>query len=162
MTTKTTLAGTGDQTGVRPEAMRTWIGQTEIDGGIRPGATTDDATRVAELEHEVRELRRANETLKTSAAFLGAMELDRKIKERCPLPVVIGYIDSTANGLGASESAPPYRTPVCRSPRAYCAAKTRPTSAQAFTALCNLTSRVYDNRKRAKGESTAPDSIGTP
>ena len=33
-----------------------------------------------ELEREVRELRRANEILKTSAAFFAAAELDRKIR----------------------------------------------------------------------------------
>ena len=69
-----------DQLGVHPEALRTWVRQAEIDGGVRPGTTTDDATRIAELEREVRELRRANEILKTSAAFFAAAELDRKIK----------------------------------------------------------------------------------
>ena len=69
-----------DQLGVHPEALRTWVRQAEIDGGVRPGTTTDDATRLAELEREVRELRRANEILKTSAAFFAAAELDRKIK----------------------------------------------------------------------------------
>ena len=44
------------------------------------GSTTDDATRLAELEREIRELRRANKILKTSAAFFAAAELDRKIK----------------------------------------------------------------------------------
>ena len=69
-----------DQFGVHPEALRTWVRQAEIDGGVRPGTTTDDAQRVAELEREVRELRRANEILKTSAAFFAAAELDRKIR----------------------------------------------------------------------------------
>ena len=69
-----------DQLGVHPEALRTWVRQAEIDGRVRPGTTTDDATRLAELEREVRELRRANEILKTSAAFFAAAELDRKTK----------------------------------------------------------------------------------
>ena len=69
-----------DQLGVHPEALRNWVRQGEIDGGVRPGTTTDDAQRLAELEREVRELRRANEILKTSAAFFAAAELDRKIK----------------------------------------------------------------------------------
>jgi transposase len=47
---------------------------------MRPGTTTDDAARIATLEREVRELRRANEILKTSAAFFAAAELDRKIR----------------------------------------------------------------------------------
>lgn len=69
-----------DQLGVHPEALRTWVRQAEIDGGVRPGSTTEAARRLAELEREVRELRRANEILKTSAAFLAAAELDRKIR----------------------------------------------------------------------------------
>jgi transposase len=69
-----------DQLGVHREALRTWVRQAEVDGGLRPGTTTDDATRIAELEREVRELRRANDILKTSAAFFAAAELDRKIK----------------------------------------------------------------------------------
>jgi transposase len=69
-----------DQLGIHPEALRTWVRQAEIDGGVRPGTTSDDASRIAELEREVRELRRANEILKTSAAFFAAAELDRKTK----------------------------------------------------------------------------------
>ena len=69
-----------DQLGVHPEALRNWVRQAEIDGGLRPGTTTDEASRIAELEREVRELRRANEILRTSAAFFAAAELDRKIK----------------------------------------------------------------------------------
>ncbi len=69
-----------DQLGIHPEALRTWVRQAEIDGGLRPGTSTDDAARLAELEREVRELRRANEILRTSAAFFAAAELDRKIK----------------------------------------------------------------------------------
>ena len=69
-----------DQLGVHPEALRNWVRQAEIDGGTRPGTTTEDAKRVAELERENRELRRANEILRTSAAFFAAAELDRKIK----------------------------------------------------------------------------------
>ena len=75
-----TIKRVADQLGVHPEALRNWVRQAEIDGGVRPGTTTDDATRLAELEREVRELRRANEILKTSAAFFAAAELDRKIK----------------------------------------------------------------------------------
>ena len=69
-----------DQLGVHPEALRNWVRQGEVDGGVRPGTTTEDAQRLAELEREIRELRRANEILRTSAAFFAAAELDRKIK----------------------------------------------------------------------------------
>ncbi|WP_159419486.1 transposase [Rhodococcus rhodochrous] len=69
-----------DQLGIHPEALRTWVRQAEIDGGVRPGTTTDEAQRIAELERENRELRRANEILKTASAFFAAAELDRKLK----------------------------------------------------------------------------------
>ena len=69
-----------DQLGIHPEALRTWVRQAEIDGSLRPGTTSDDSSRISELEREVRELRRANEILRTSAAFFAAAELDRKIK----------------------------------------------------------------------------------
>ena len=68
-----------DQLGVHPEALRNWVRQGEVDGGVRPGTTSDDAQRLGELEREVRELRRANEILRTSAAFFAAAELDRKL-----------------------------------------------------------------------------------
>jgi transposase len=69
-----------DQLGIHPEALRTWVRQAEVDGGVRPGTTTDDAARIAELERENRELRRANEILRTASAFFAAAELDRKLK----------------------------------------------------------------------------------
>ena len=56
-----------DQLGVHPEALRTWVRQAEIDGGVRAGTSTDDAARIAELERENRELKRANEILRTAA-----------------------------------------------------------------------------------------------
>src|SRR5690606_17133908 len=69
-----------DQLGIHPEALRTWVRQAEIDTGEAPGVTTADAQRIADLEREVRELRRANEILKTASAFFAAAELDRKLK----------------------------------------------------------------------------------
>jgi transposase len=69
-----------DQLGMHPETLRNWVRQAEIDGGVRPGTTTDDAKRLAELEQENRELKRANEILRTASAFFAAAELDRKLK----------------------------------------------------------------------------------
>ena len=70
------LARIGKQLGINPETLRNWVTQAEIDAWTRPGATTDDAARLAELEREVRELRRANAILKSASAFFAA-ELDR-------------------------------------------------------------------------------------
>lgn len=69
-----------DQLGIHPEALRTWVRQAEVDGGEAAGTTTVDAVRIAQLERENRELRRANEILKTASAFFAAAELDRKMK----------------------------------------------------------------------------------
>ena len=72
------IARVARQLGVHPEALRTWVRQAEIDGGPRPGTTTEDARRIAELEREVRELRRANEILKAASAYF-ARELDPRL-----------------------------------------------------------------------------------
>ena len=63
------------QLGVNPETLRNWLKQVEIDSGVRPGTTSEDKVRIAELEREVRELRRSNEILKAASAFF-ARELD--------------------------------------------------------------------------------------
>jgi transposase-like protein len=52
------------------------VRRADVDMGHRPGMTTDDASRIASLEREVRELRRANAILKSASAFFAA-ELDR-------------------------------------------------------------------------------------
>jgi transposase len=70
------IARVADQLGIHREALRGWIRQAEIDGGQRPGVPTEERQRIAELEREVRELRRANEILKAASAFFAA-ELDR-------------------------------------------------------------------------------------
>ncbi len=63
------------QLGIGSESLRNWVRQAEVDSGQRPGTSTDEAKRIAELEREVRELRRANEILKAASAFF-ARELD--------------------------------------------------------------------------------------
>src|SRR6201997_3221235 len=69
------IARVARQLDVHPEALRSWLQQAEIDGGKRPGTTTDDKQRITELERENRELRRANEILKAASAYF-ARELD--------------------------------------------------------------------------------------
>jgi transposase len=61
--------------GMTAETLRKWVRQTEIDGGRRPGVSSEEAARIKELERENRELRRANEILKAASAFF-ARELD--------------------------------------------------------------------------------------
>ena len=65
------------QLGIGPESLRHWVRQAEVDQGTRVGLTTEERARMRELERENKELRRANEILKSAAAFFGA-ELDRR------------------------------------------------------------------------------------
>ena len=67
-----------EQLGVHPETVRNWVRQAAVDNGERPGVTTEDKARIAELERENRELRRANEILKAASAFF-ARELDPRL-----------------------------------------------------------------------------------
>jgi transposase len=59
-----------------PETLRKWVRRAEIDGGQRPGKTSEDIAEIRELKKENAELRRANEILKSASAFFAA-ELDR-------------------------------------------------------------------------------------
>lgn len=64
------------QLDIVPESLRKWVQQAEIDRGQRAGTTTQEALRIIELERENRELRRANEILRSASTFFAA-ELDR-------------------------------------------------------------------------------------
>jgi len=65
--------------GVGAESLRGWVNRAQIDSGARPGTTSSDAQRIAALEREVRELRRANDILKAASVFF-ATELDGRLK----------------------------------------------------------------------------------
>lgn len=66
--------------GIGTESLRGWVNQAEIDSGGRGGTSSADAQRIAELEKENRELRRANDILKAASVFF-ATELDGRPKK---------------------------------------------------------------------------------
>jgi transposase len=66
--------------GVHTESVRNWVKRHQVDAGERPGLSTDERKRMLELERENRDLRRANEILKSASAFFAA-ELDRPSKK---------------------------------------------------------------------------------
>ncbi|MEU8056168.1 IS3 family transposase [Microbispora bryophytorum] len=114
-----------DQLGIHPEALRMWVKRAEVDAGDRPGTTSSDAERIAQLERENRELRRANAILKSASNFLrgGA---------RPPLPLIVAYIDEHKHEFGVE--------PICAvltgagtkiAPSTYYAARSRRPSARA-------------------------------
>jgi len=66
----------GEQLGINAETLRGWVMQAEVDAGARPGTSTSEAEKIAQLERDNRELRRANAILRSASAFFAA-ELDR-------------------------------------------------------------------------------------
>ncbi len=68
------------QLGIGVESLRQWVNQADVNAGRRAGTTSADAARIAELERENRELRRANDILKAASIFF-ATELDGRPKK---------------------------------------------------------------------------------
>jgi transposase-like protein len=73
----TSIAG---KIGCTPETLRKWVRRAEIDEGRRPGLTTSELEELKALKRENRELKRANEILKSASAFFAQAELDRRLK----------------------------------------------------------------------------------
>ena len=85
--------------GCVPQTLLEWVKRAEVDAGARPGTTTAELQRIKELERENKELRRANEILKTASAFFAQAELDRKLRSQMPTSTSIGM------PTGSSQSA---------------------------------------------------------
>ena len=66
--------------GIGTESLRNWLRQADVDDGRRPGISSADKERIAALERENRELRRANDILKAASVFF-ATELDGRPKK---------------------------------------------------------------------------------
>jgi len=65
--------------GPSAETLRNWVRRAEVDDGLRPGVSSGERERLKELERENRELRRANEILKSASLFF-ATELDGRTR----------------------------------------------------------------------------------
>jgi len=75
-TSQGTVKRVASQLGYGVESVRTWVKQADIDDGDAVGVSTVDREKMKRLEQENRELRRANQILKSASAFFAA-ELDR-------------------------------------------------------------------------------------
>ena len=56
--------------GCAPQTLNDWVKKAEVNGGKRPGVSSDMAERMKTLERENRELRQANEILRKGKAFI--------------------------------------------------------------------------------------------
>ena len=74
------ICAIGEKLGVHHESLRNWVRRAEVDEGRRPGLTSDERARLKDLERENRELRRANEILRSASLFF-ATELDGRTKK---------------------------------------------------------------------------------
>jgi transposase len=66
--------------GCSTESLLRWIIQSKGIGASKLTTPKVEGDRLAQLERENRELRRANEILKLASAFFAQAELDRKLK----------------------------------------------------------------------------------
>ena len=66
--------------GCVPQTLLDWVKREEVGGSQRDGLTISERDRLKQLERENKELRRANEILKTASAFFAQAELDRRLK----------------------------------------------------------------------------------
>ena len=66
------------QLGINADTLRGWLKQADIDGGARPGVTTSESARIAELERENRELKRANQMADSSGGRNECCEIEQE------------------------------------------------------------------------------------
>ena len=74
------MRSVAEKVGCTTETLRRWVRQAERDAGHRPGLTTDERTRLTQLERENVELKRANDILRKASAYFAQAELDRRGK----------------------------------------------------------------------------------
>jgi len=72
------IAEIAPKIGCTAETLRKWVRRAERDSGKRDGLTSSERDRLKVLERENRELKRANEILRTASAYFAQAELDRR------------------------------------------------------------------------------------
>jgi transposase len=65
----TPIVQVATQLGIAESGLRRWLDQDAINGGRKPGLTTDERKELAELRRKNRRLEMENEILKRAAAY---------------------------------------------------------------------------------------------
>jgi transposase len=97
------ICSIAEKFGATSETVRRWVRQAEVDGGARPGVSTADAKRIKELERENRELRRANEILKSRGRV---SELERRGEASAGRPFMSAELGPTRLIAGPFRTLP--------------------------------------------------------
>jgi transposase len=66
--------------GCSAHTLLKWVQLQEVEAGTRSGVPQAEQERIKALERENKELRRANEILKSASAFFAQAALDRELK----------------------------------------------------------------------------------
>lgn len=72
-----TVKRVAEQLGIGTESLRAWVKQADVDEGVKPGRSSEDAALIKDLEQRNRELERANKILRKASAYFAQAELDR-------------------------------------------------------------------------------------
>lgn len=64
--------------GVHPVTLSKWLRQADVEDGIKPGVTKDQAAEIRELRRRNRRLEQENEVLRRAAAYLSQANLPGK------------------------------------------------------------------------------------
>lgn len=72
-----TIAQLAKDLGISDQTLRNWVAQADVDAGKANGLTTEERTRLRQLERENRKLREEREILRKAAAFF-AGESERR------------------------------------------------------------------------------------
>lgn len=73
-----TLAQIAQDFGVHEMTISKWIRQADVEDGVKPGITSDEARENRELKRRVRLLEQENEVLRRAAAYLSQAQLPGK------------------------------------------------------------------------------------
>lgn len=116
-----TLAQVARDFGVHEMTLSKWISRADVEDGVKPGVTTDQAAELRELRRRDRLLEQENEVLRRAAAYLSQAQLPGKALPardragRCPDP------GAGRGRVPGPQAAPPALLRLARErPRATC------------------------------------------
>ena len=75
---KTTLEEVAKDFGIHATTLTKWLHQSDVEEGVKPGLTTEQADEVRELKRRNRLLEQENEVLRRAAAYLSQANLPGK------------------------------------------------------------------------------------